>query len=295
MGAICIVIGAFILSKSNEVYENVTRYDVECKDKFDLPNREACSLKVKLEKDIKGPVYVYYQLTNFYQNHRSYVKSRSYDQTRGNYLEPKKMTDCDPIMLVGDLADKQRISVSGKKMNKEWPAIPCGLIAKSIFNDHFTFWKKESDTKKVNQTIDITDIAWESDVKHKFHNIEKSQVPTDLKFEDGSKVESWKDIQWLDMENQHFIVWMRTAGLPDFRKLWGKIDGGLTKGDYELEVINKFNTAPFNGTKSFVLATTTAIGGKNDFLGYSFVILGFISLIVPVVFALKVRKDQKND
>jgi len=28
---------------------------------------------------MEGPVYVYYQLDNFYQNHRRYVKSRSFD------------------------------------------------------------------------------------------------------------------------------------------------------------------------------------------------------------------------
>lgn len=28
--------------------------------------------------------------------------------------------------------------------------------------------------------------------------------------------------------NEHFIVWMRTAGLPQFRKLYGKIDQPIT-------------------------------------------------------------------
>jgi len=30
--------------------------------------------------------------------------------------------------------------------------------------------------------------------------------------------------------NEHFIVWMRTAGLPTFRKLYGKIDQDLPAG-----------------------------------------------------------------
>lgn len=34
------------------------------------------------------------------------------------------------------------------------------------------------------------------------------------------------------MEDEHFIVWMRMAGLPNFRKLWGRIEGGLEKGKY---------------------------------------------------------------
>jgi len=36
------------------------------------------------------------------------------------------------------------------------------------------------------------------------------------------------------MKNEHFIVWMRTAGLPNFRKLWGRIPDGLEAGSYEL-------------------------------------------------------------
>jgi len=31
---------------------------------------------VDIENKVKGPVYIYYQLNNFYQNHRRYVKSR---------------------------------------------------------------------------------------------------------------------------------------------------------------------------------------------------------------------------
>lgn len=33
------------------------------------------------------------------------------------------------------------------------------------------------------------------------------------------------------MENEHFIVWMRTAGLPTFRKLYGKIHEDFKEDD----------------------------------------------------------------
>ena len=35
---------------------------------------------------------------------------------------------------------------------------------------------------------------------------------------------------------EHFIVWMRTAGLPNFRKLYGKVTEDLKKGTYELRI-----------------------------------------------------------
>jgi hypothetical protein len=37
---------------------------------------------------------------------------------------------------------------------------------------------------------------------------------------------------------EHFIVWMRTAGLPNFRKLFGKINTNLLKGTYTVTVTN---------------------------------------------------------
>ena len=35
---------------------------------------------------MKAPVYFYYKLENFYQNHRRYVKSRNDDQLAGKVL-----------------------------------------------------------------------------------------------------------------------------------------------------------------------------------------------------------------
>ena len=81
-------------------------------------------------------------------------------------------------------------------------ASPCGLIANSIFNDTYEVW----DSAGVNITINDTGITWPDDKGDKF-----KRTP------DSAKT------QWVDPENEHFIVWMRTAGLPNFRKLWGRI------------------------------------------------------------------------
>jgi hypothetical protein len=40
---------------------------------------------------------------------------------------------------------------------------------------------------------------------------------------------------------------MRTAGLPNFRKLWGRIEDGLEPGSYWLEIDNQYQVAPFQG------------------------------------------------
>ena len=40
------------------------------------------------------------------------------------------------------------------------------------------------------------------------------------------------------MTDEHFIVWMRTAGLPNFRKLYGNLGTGAKKGFYRILINN---------------------------------------------------------
>lgn len=74
-----------------EMTETVVNYSVikECQvnPKSDEPNY--CEVDVEVKHDIAAPVYVYYKIDNMYQNHRRYVKSRSYSQLAGNYHTAK--------------------------------------------------------------------------------------------------------------------------------------------------------------------------------------------------------------
>jgi hypothetical protein len=83
---------------------------------------------------------------------------------------------------------------------------------------------------------------------------------------------------------QEFIVWMRVAALPTFKKLYRRIPAGLLEKDteYELVVHNRFPVHSFRGTKAFVLSTGTWIGGRNDFLGYAYLIVGGISVVIAI-------------
>ena len=62
----------------------------------------------------------HYGLTNFYQNHRRYVKSRDESQLLGD-VKKTPNTDCKPF---------DEMDVDGKKV----PIVPCGAIANSLFN-----------------------------------------------------------------------------------------------------------------------------------------------------------------
>ncbi len=82
------------------------------------------------------------------------------------------------------------MSVSGKELNPEDPATPCGLVAKSFFTDTYNL------TDATNTPVKIEDdkgIAWESDIEYKFKNIKN---PPSGK--------TWQDVQWINMENGKF-------------------------------------------------------------------------------------------
>ena len=81
------------------------------------PPGPACTISMVASADMSPPIYVYYELQNFYQNHRRYVKSRSDPQLLGNFPNAQT-TDCDPLFT----------APNGKTL---WP---CGLIANSMFN-----------------------------------------------------------------------------------------------------------------------------------------------------------------
>ena len=65
------------------------------------------------------------------------------------------------------------------------------------------------------------------------------------------------------MENEHFIVWMRTAALPTFRNLYAKLEvDKLSAGEIvQIEVTSRFDVSAFGGKKSLLLRSGGGGGG----------------------------------
>jgi len=336
---------------------------------------QAGMFTVTIEEAMEPPIYIYYQLDQFYQNHRRYVVSR------------------DPAQLAGGGVPKT--SVAGVKLCEPWKTnaagvvhYPCGLVARSVFNDTFVIQKKKTLRRLVEvagvppvlnadadwwKSLDTADrvevdssasaIAWPADVASgRFKNLDpeasprkeqnqrlldmwilrrfppmqcvqtdfssgfepvdlatrKETVPVGFEgagtevevpkctgynsdspmcefvkngmpFSCGGKYKPERVSDW-GIESGHFMVWMRVAGLPTFRKLWGVINTPLEAGTtLNVHARNEFPVQTFGGRKAFVISTSSIVGGRSGsgFLAWGYIVIGFACFLFAGFFYLK--------
>lgn len=97
----------------------VPQYQFTQNDSAPIGEQNKCIIQFTVPADLSPSILLYYKLTNFFQNHRRYVKSLDSDQLKGQYRSYNDLHngDCKPVAV---------------RDNK--PIYPCGLIANSLFN-----------------------------------------------------------------------------------------------------------------------------------------------------------------
>ncbi|GMS94065.1 hypothetical protein PENTCL1PPCAC_16240, partial [Pristionchus entomophagus] len=262
IGIACIGIGVALVLASSGVQEHFFKYDKLCADQG--PN---CLIHFTIDSAFSGDVFFYYYLQNYHQNTRQYIKSRNDEQLLGNL---QKTSGCDPYDREGDL-----------------PIVPCGAIANSIFNDTYEI------TWSGNPVPLTTDgILWDVG---RFAN-PSGDDGGDLcsRFKDTAKPPAWpRHVCEIEngLENVDLNVWMRTAALPNFRKPWRKLNrssdpafaDGLPAGEYQVTITNQYEVAKFDGDKGFVISTTSWAGGKNNFLGVAYLVVGGVIVLIGII------------
>ena len=101
-------------------------------------------------------------------------------------------------------------SITNETLDPDEPANPCGIIAYTVFNDTFFI---------PGVFIHPFGIGWPGDVF-------KYQIT------DPSKM-------WINTTEPRFQNWMRIAALPNFRKLWGRVEEGIAAGNYTVTITNR--------------------------------------------------------
>lgn len=365
IGVTFIPIGAVLTDQAKKIYEQAASYDannptVSCRITTENQGYTAiqnnvpmsCQTTFTLDRDIPAStkLNIYYELTNFYQNHRRYVKSRNDKQCAGQFIGDSTLeTSCDPA--------------GSFKSSSGTIYAPCGLIATSYFNDAFfvTGYNGNTNPASLGVGIDMTNIAWRSDVQTKFANPVNPvgsalanqplnnwakyryiwQTYDQMSCYDGAGVRqaciTWAGVTGIlglygngcakcapahtakyqggvpppggpqifdatpgalgnasapfGFRDEGFIVWMRTAGLPTFRKLYGVVTPpptGFARGDtLTFDIVPNFEVYSFNGTKSLVLSTVSPTVGKSDVLGTAYLVVGSLCLALAVLFAIK--------
>jgi hypothetical protein len=287
-------------------------------DAFDDPNpicginntynaNRTCALRFVAPRYLEPPVLVYYELDNFHQNHRTYSKSFDAYQLYGKVgaRDPRSRAYCEPLYKLGNIT-----------LN------PCGLIANTLFNDYFTVLKG-NDVHGQRLTLIEEGIAWQSDLEYMYNQPKgfkyaacpacdktccqgsewsckapyvdkKSGTCYQYFYPDDESTqylhETYPDIisPLEGVTNEHFVVWMKVAPQPRFRKLYGWFNQPIAQGEEIVIQVNaNYAVAPFKGYKALVVATTNIFGGVNPYLGPYFIWVGGSFLVVGALFALK--------
>ena len=255
-GVFFIIFGIFILIFTGQIKEFKFRYDLFCAEK--RRHNEKCELSLSIPETMKKPIFIYYQINDLRQNHRFYMDNKSDKQLKGEEVSKEdleKSNDCD-----GALYNKDFDFLDPDKYPEDDVAFPCGLIAKSFFRDNFTLWQMSG--KEINVTTE--------EIANKKDRDDLSNV-------------GLKDSQWLDVTDEHFIIWKRIAPFENPRKLWGKIEGDdISSGSSVIVTIDDKNYHSFE--KYIILSTRNVFGGKSSFLGILYIVFGAVCLISAVIF-----------
>lgn len=257
---------AIVAGTANLHFHGPVQYD-------DRPEVDYVPIRPKYR--IRKPSYFYYVLDNYHQNSRDYVKSRSDVMNWGDvpsvYMD---IENCGRWLCPGGGDDCLRLP--GGALNTSGFVYPCGLTARSFFNDSFNVCHNRTNGCSTVKWSEGNEIAWWTDTKYKFKN------GSDEVFEKENPDIFNRTANEL-LDDPHFVVWMRLSAFPKFYKLYAVINEDLLPDrTYWVRIENLYNVSRFAGKKYFVITETRWFGDSNAFLGTAYLTVGVASLCIAI-------------
>eukprot|EP00466_Bigelowiella_natans_P006295 jgi/Bigna1/79073/fgenesh1_pg.59_\ len=211
-GIISLVIGASALSSSYEVKELYAEY---------THTSSGGLVSFDIDEDIEAPIFVYYEITGIYQNHRRYVKSVNPAQLLATFL----LATGTPVTL---LSPARQMGESYTPVGLE-PTLTsttrsqgiCARTVRACLHRLPRVQQSENCTLLDGDKWGDDGIAWPSDSKR--------YKERKVKIEETRQ--GYFGYNLTNVDDQEFIVWMRPGTSSVTRKLYRVIrDQDLKKG-----------------------------------------------------------------
>ena len=174
-GCIWILIGAIIIIQSNSVIEHTIRYDNETGCKSEWKHPRPCTIEFKLEEKMMSPIFVYYEISGMYQTHKKFIKNRDIKQLMGKDVENSEL---ESRCLNAYTMQEMGFYIENHLLGPKSVARPCGIFARSYFND--TYEIIPTDSEKGPVEISFDDISWSFERDYKFKNYENDKMWTSV-------------------------------------------------------------------------------------------------------------------
>lgn len=248
-GGVLVALGLIFFFVSQGQFEARIRYDDWCRG-------DVCHVEVPLGGRVSGRVEVRYELAGFFQNHRRFSYSRVDEQLMGKFVDFSGMSNAAPYRSIDDSANMS-----------DW-LLPCGLFPLSVFNDSFSVSPGEFSEEG---------LAFEAERERLFQ-------PLSAEYTSG--------IKWLDnssifpggVQDEHFIVWMRTSFLSRVVKTYSVCDDcALDASSLNITINSRYGTGGFGGSKYVVVSSVNGLGSRNSFLGIAYLAGGAVCVIYSLL------------
>lgn len=285
---------AVIILLAEEGVEQKIRYDniPGCMIGFEKPTYgKECIVEMRIEMEMKLPLFVYYEITNFYQNHQIFKTSFSREQQSGKY--ESSYDECEPLErfqgkiiypcgLLPNAVFSDKIIASVSNENGDTDLVPGNLF--SGYSDSLKSWQKEG-------------IAWKTDLeglKNMDVNSERFRSTFIRKGQEQQKIIDQtkdEDIMLPLPKDEDLVVWQRISPWTNFRKLYRRIfvindekkSMSLKKGDViRFKIKNYFRVDGKKQTKSIVLSTKSWIRGNKKLFMLTCLLISLVCFLSTV-------------